>query len=73
MDVLPFLVQKLRQNKQRLIREIPTNSPGQDYSVISRKGPVTNVKNFRGPITPINSCKCNMSWIFLTKKHHARI
>jgi len=32
-----------------------------------RKGPVTNVKIFRGPVTPIKSCKCNMSWIFLTK------
>ena len=39
----------------------------QGYSVILRKGPVTNVKIFRGPVTPIKSCKCDMSWIFLTK------
>jgi len=41
----------------------------QCYSIILRKGPVTNVKNFRGPVTPIKPCKCYMSWIFLTKKH----
>ena len=39
----------------------------QGYSIILRKGPVTNVKIFRGPVTPTKSCKCDMSWIFLTK------
>jgi len=43
------------------------DSLGQGYSIILRKGPVTNVKIFRGPVTPIKSCKCDMSWIFLTK------
>ena len=42
-------------------------------SINFRKGQVTNVKNFRGPVTPINSWKCDMSWIFLTKKHNMRI
>jgi len=40
---------------------------GQGYSIILRKGPVTNVKIFRGPVTPIKSCKCEMFLIFLTK------
>ena len=39
----------------------------QGYSIILRKGPVTNVKIFRSPVTPIKSCKCDMPWIFLTK------
>jgi len=34
----------------------------QGYSIILRKGPFTNAKNFRGPVTPIKSCKCDMSW-----------
>ena len=37
------------------------------YSIILRKGSVTNVKIFRGRVTPIKSCKYDMSWIFLTK------
>jgi len=39
----------------------------QGYSIVLRKGSVTNVKIFRGPVTHIKSCKCDMSWIFLTK------
>jgi len=31
------------------------------------KGPITKVKIFWGPVTPMKSYKCNMSWIFLTK------
>jgi len=41
----------------------------QGYSIILRKSPVKNVKTFRGPVTPIKSCKCDMSSIFLTKKN----
>ena len=33
MDFLAFLVQKLRQNKQNLIREIPTNPLGNSYNI----------------------------------------
>jgi len=33
MDFLAFLVQKLWQNKQKLIREIPTNSLGNPYKI----------------------------------------
>jgi len=39
----------------------------QRYSIILRKGPVTNVKIFWGPVSSIKSCKCDMPWIFLTK------
>jgi len=45
----------------------------QDHSIILRKRPVTNVKTFQGPVTPIKSWKCDMSCIFLTKKHNMRI
>jgi len=38
----------------------------QSYSIIFRKGPVTNVKIFQGPVTVIKSCKFDMSWIFPT-------
>jgi len=38
-----------------------------------KKGPVTNVKNFRGRVTPIKLCECDMSWMFLTKKQNMRI
>ena len=40
----------------------------QGYSIILRKGPVTNVKIFRGSVTPIKSCKCDMPWIFMLAK-----
>jgi len=43
------------------------NTVEQGYSIILRKGPVTNVKIFRVTVTPIKLCKCDMSWIFLTK------
>jgi len=33
MNFLVFLVQKLRQNKQKLIREIPTNLLGNSYKI----------------------------------------
>ena len=33
MDSLAFLVQKLRHNKQKLIRGIPTNSLGNSYKI----------------------------------------
>jgi len=33
------------------------NAASMGYSIIFRKGPVTNVKIFRGPVTPIKSCK----------------
>jgi len=33
MDFLAFLVQMLWQNKQKLIREIPTNSLGNPYKI----------------------------------------
>jgi len=33
MDFLAFLVQKLWRNKQKLIREIPTNSLGNPYKI----------------------------------------
>jgi len=33
MDFLAFLVQKLWQNKQKIIREIPTNSLGNPYKI----------------------------------------
>jgi len=39
----------------------------QGYSIILGKGPVTNIKIFRSPVTSIKSWKCDMSWIFLTK------
>ena len=35
MDSLAFLVQKLWQNKQKLIRGIPTNSLGNPYKIRS--------------------------------------
>ena len=50
-----------------LIYPGPDISIGQGYSIILRKGPVTNVKVFRGPVTPIKSWRCDMAWIFLTK------
>jgi len=37
----------------------------QGYSIISRKGPVTNFKIFRGPVTLIKSYKCDVTWIVL--------
>jgi len=33
MDFLAFLVQKLWQNKQKIIRRIPTNSLGNPYKI----------------------------------------
>jgi len=33
MDFLAFLVRKLRQNMQKLIRGIPTNSLGNPYKI----------------------------------------
>ena len=33
MDFPAFLVQKLRQNKQKIIRGIPTNSLGNPYKI----------------------------------------
>jgi len=33
MDFLAFLVQKLWQNKQKIIREIPTSSLGNPYKI----------------------------------------
>ena len=53
------------------IRRIKWSKPqiahNQGYSIILGKGPFTNVKIFRGPVTPIKSCKCDMPWIVLTK------
>jgi len=39
----------------------------QGYSIILRKGPYNNIKIFRGPLAPMKLCKCDMSWIILTK------
>ena len=51
----------------------PLNTLDQGYSIISGKGPYTNVKIFRGPVTPIKSCKCDMPWIVITKTQHDNI
>ena len=40
---------------------------GQGYSIISGMGLFTNVKSFRGTVTPIKSSKCDFPWIVLTK------
>jgi len=55
------------------MESISTERLGQGYSIILRKGPVTNVEIFRGPATPMKSCKCDISWIFLTKTHNMSI
>jgi len=47
----PALLTKLILNGEVLDLE-------QGYSIILRKGPVTNIKIFRDPVTPIKSCKC---------------
>ena len=53
------------------IRPIKWSKPqiahNQGYSIILGKGPFTTVKIFRGPVTAIKSCKCDMPWIVLTK------
>jgi len=69
MEFLAFLVQKLWPNVRKFIRGIPSNSLGQGYSIILRTGPVGNVKLFGGLVTPIKSCKCEIFWIFLTRKY----